>query len=130
MMLEPNFEGSATGETFNKFGKTDILLRHEGNNVFIAECKFWKGKRSFFKTVDQLLRYLTWRDSKSAIVLFVKNKDFSSVIYTVKDSISEHSNYLSFDDSVNESWLYYSFHLPGDRNRVIKVAIMLFHLPK
>lgn len=44
-MLEPNFEGSATGETFNKTGKTDILLRHEGLNVFIAECKFWKGKK-------------------------------------------------------------------------------------
>lgn len=37
MMLEPNFDGSATGETFNKSGKTDILLRHDGSNVFVAE---------------------------------------------------------------------------------------------
>ncbi|MCW9026583.1 MAG: hypothetical protein OQJ77_04635, partial [Thiovulaceae bacterium] len=55
MMLEPNFEGSATGETFNKTGKTDILLRHEGNNVFIGECKFWRGQKSFLDTITQLL---------------------------------------------------------------------------
>ena len=33
MMLEPNFEGSATGETFNKEGDADILLRYEGKNT-------------------------------------------------------------------------------------------------
>ncbi len=46
LILEPNFEGAATGETFNKSGKTDILLRYEGNNAFIAELKFWRGKKS------------------------------------------------------------------------------------
>ena len=45
LILEPNFEGSATGETFNKSGKTDILLRYQNSNVFIAECKIWKGKK-------------------------------------------------------------------------------------
>ena len=55
MMLEPNFEGSATGETFNKKGKTDILLRYQGSNIFIGECKFWRGKKSLLKTIDQLL---------------------------------------------------------------------------
>ena len=75
MMLEPNFEGSATGETFNKTGKTDILLRHEGSNVFIAECKFWKGKKVFLDTISQLLGYLTWRDSKASVIMFVPNKD-------------------------------------------------------
>lgn len=44
LQLEPRFEGSTTGETFNKSGKTDILIRYEKNNVFVAECKFWDGK--------------------------------------------------------------------------------------
>lgn len=43
MYLEPRFEGSATGETFNKSGHTDILLRYKNSNVFVAECKFWSG---------------------------------------------------------------------------------------
>ena len=40
-------EGQATGETFNAAGKTDILLRIDGKNVFIGECKFWKGPKAF-----------------------------------------------------------------------------------
>src|SRR5262249_53929836 len=29
LLLEPRFQGSTTGETFNKSGKTDILMRYE-----------------------------------------------------------------------------------------------------
>ena len=42
--LNGHYEGDATGETFNANGKTDILIRAEGRNVFIAECKFWAGQ--------------------------------------------------------------------------------------
>ncbi|MCA9996747.1 MAG: hypothetical protein KDE56_13400 [Anaerolineales bacterium] len=96
LFLEPRFEGSATGETFNKSGKTDILLRHDNSNVFIAECKFWKGGKSFLETITQLLRYLTWRDSKAAVVIFVRNQDFSSVIETVEAVTPDHPNQLGF----------------------------------
>jgi hypothetical protein len=130
MMLEPNFEGSATGETFNKTGKTDILLRHEGSNVFIGECKFWKGEKSFLSTIDQLLGYLTWRDSKAAVIMFVPNKDFSSVVDTAKEASPKHSNFLKYVDEKDETWFNYEFHLDGDRNRVVKLAVMLYHTPR
>lgn len=130
MMLEPNFQGSATGETFNKIGKTDILLRYEGSNVFIAECKFWRGQKAFLDTITQLLEYLTWRDSKAAVIVFVPNKDFSSVLQTMKEVITEHPNYLEFRDSIDETWLNYNFHLNDDRNRQVKLAVMLYHIPK
>ncbi len=130
LILEPNFEGSATGETFNKSGKTDILLRHEGSNVFIAELKFWHGKKGFLETISQLLGYLTWRDSKAAVVMFVRNKDFSSVLETAKESISTHDNYLGFVSEQDEGWYHYRFHINGDANREVKLAVMLFHLPE
>src|SRR5207248_2156138 len=38
VQLNGQYEGQATGETFNFQGKTDILIRTEGRNVFIAEC--------------------------------------------------------------------------------------------
>ena len=129
LFLEPRFEGSATGETFNKKGKTDILLRHQNSNVFIAECKFWKGAKSFLKTITQLLGYLTWRDSKAAVVIFSQNQDFSSVIKTVEQEASEHPNFLGFVSKNEETWLNYRFHINGDRNREIKVAVLLFHIP-
>jgi hypothetical protein len=130
MILEPNFIGSATGETFNKSGKTDILLRHEANNVFIAECKFWKGSKSFGDAVSQLLGYLTWRDSKAAVVIFVQNTDFSKVLETVHREIKEHPNYLKFVRAEDEAWSFHHVHLNGDRNRIVNLAVMLYHLPK
>lgn len=130
MMLEPNFEGSATGETFNKKGKTDILLRYQGSNIFIGECKFWRGKKSLLKTIDQLLGYLTWRDSKVAIIMFVPNKDFSTVLATMRESINEHSNFLRIVSDKETTWLNCEFHLNDDRNRIVKVAIMLYHTPR
>ena len=128
--LEPNFEGSATGETFNKSGKTDILLRHEGKNAFIAELKFWRGKKAYLDTISQLLSYLTWRDSKAAVVVFVRNKDFSSVLETVKEATLEHGNYLGFVSEQEEGWFHYRFCINEDRNREVKVSVMLFHLPE
>lgn len=130
LILEPNFEGSATGETFNKSGKTDILLRHEGKNVFIAELKYWHGKKAYLETISQLLGYLTWRDSKAAVVIFVKNKELSSVLNTVKESTPEHSNFLGFVSGLEEGWCHYRFHINGDKNREVKVSVMLFHLPE
>jgi hypothetical protein len=53
VQLNGHFEGVATGETFNHLGKTDILIRAEGKNIFIAECKFWRGEKQFVETVDQ-----------------------------------------------------------------------------
>jgi len=130
LILEPNFEGSATGETFNKSGKTDILLRHEGNNVFIAELKFWHGKKGYLETITQLLGYLNWRDSKAAIVMFVRNKNFSSVLEVAKESISKHENYLGFVNEQEEGWYNYRFHINEDKNREVFLSVMLFHLPE
>ncbi|MGD2433500.1 hypothetical protein ACP8H3_06040 [Bacillus velezensis] len=127
MLLEPHFEGSATGETFNKKGKTDILLRHHGNNAFVGECKFWKGEKSFLKTIDQLLGYLTWRDSKTAVIMFVRNKDFSNVLKTAQSAISKHKNFVMFNNQEDATWLNYTFHLNGDKNKELQLALMMYH---
>jgi hypothetical protein len=55
VQLNGQYEGQATGETFNFEGKTDILIRVDGRNIFIAECKFWKGAEGFRKTIDQFV---------------------------------------------------------------------------
>jgi predicted nuclease of restriction endonuclease-like RecB superfamily len=45
-----NCEGRATGKLSIFTGKTDILIRAEGRNVFIVECKFWH--EQFLMLVD------------------------------------------------------------------------------
>ncbi|MFH0727140.1 MAG: hypothetical protein V2B19_12475 [Pseudomonadota bacterium] len=129
VMLDGQFGASATGETFNKKGKTDILLKSkEGGNIFVAECKFWCGEKGYLETITQLLKYLTWRDSKAAVIMFVRNKNFSSVLDTVKNSTNNHPNYLSYTSNEDDTWFNYLFFLNEDINRQIKIAVMLYHL--
>ena len=130
LQLEPRFEGSTTGETFNKQGKTDILMRHEGKNVFVAECKFWRGPKAHLEAIDQLLGYLTWRDSKTALICFVDNKEIVPVLTAIKESTSGHQCFVRFKNIQDESWFNFEFHLPGDQSRRVFLAILAFHLPK
>ncbi len=129
LVLEPNFTWSATGESLNGQGKTDILLRHEGSNLFIAECKWWSGQKGFTAAIDQLRSYLTWRDSKAALVIFVERKDMSAVVETARQAFSDHPACLGTSQDGGETWLNFKMHLVEDRNRVAHVAVLLFHLP-
>ena len=130
LQLEPRFEGSTTGETFNKSGRTDILIRYEKNNVFVAECKFWDGKAKHLKTIDQLLSYLTWRDSKTAIICFVKRKEITPVVDEIAESTKTHPCYVKWLDTKHDSWQMFEFHLPNDPGCKVKVAILTFHIPE
>ena len=130
LQLEPRFEGSATGETFNKSGKTDILIRHEKSNVFVAECQWWDGPKKHIEKIDQLLSYLTWRDAKTAIVCFVDRKDFSSVLKQIVETTQQHSCHVQYVGAKDETWHNFAFHLPGDPGRKVKVSVLAFHLPK
>lgn len=129
LILEPNFQGSATGETFNKKGRTDILLRHEGSNVFVAELKYWHGNKAYIQTISQLLGYLTWRDSKAAVILFVSNKNFGAVLDSIQKSTTQHPNFLGLVNVVADGWYQYRFHINADPNREVMLAVQAFHVP-
>jgi len=129
MVLAPNFE-SVTGETFNRSGKTDILIRHEGKNVFVAECTFWDGKKAFLTKIDQALGYLTWRDSKAAILCFVKSKEVQKVVEQIEPTISEHNCFIATRPKSDESWFNFDMHLRGDPDRNVKLAVLCFHFPR
>lgn len=129
LQLEPRFEGSTTGETFNKRGKTDILMRYESENIFVAECKFWRGPKAHLQALDQLLSYLTWRDSKTALICFVDNKEIVPVLTAVASVTCDHPCFVGSKGKREESWFSYEFHLPGDNSRRVFLAVLCFHLP-
>lgn len=129
MMLSPHFQ-STTGETFNKSGKTDILIRHEGKNAFVAECKFWRGVKAFHGTIDQLLGYLTWRDSKAAVVCFVDNKELNPVLEQVAAETPRHPCFIKDFGKKADGWFQYEFHLKDDPSRGVKLAVLCFHFAK
>jgi hypothetical protein len=131
LQLEPHFEwSSTTGETFNKKGKTDILIRYEKEIVFVAECKFWHGRKQHAETIDQILKYLTWRESKTAIIYFVDTKEILAPLKAIQDSTAEHPCFVALKNKQDQSRFNYEFHLPGDKERIVRTAILCFHLPK
>ena len=129
VQLNGAFQGQATGETFNFQGKTDILMRFHGKNVFIAECKFWKGEKAFLATLDQLLSYLSWRDTKAAVLIFNRNADFSSVLAKLREAVPKHPHFKRDRGASGESILRYIFGQPNDANREIILTVLAFDIP-
>jgi hypothetical protein len=127
--LNGYFEGAAGGETFNAEGKTDILIRAEGRNIFIAECKIWRGSQYLTEAIDQLFTYLTWRDTKSSIIVFNRNKNFSAVLSSIKETVDTHPQKKRGPTLEGETRLRYVFGHRNDSNREIIVTILAFDLP-
>jgi hypothetical protein len=129
VQLNGAFKGQATGETFNFQGKTDILIRVDGRNVFIAECKFWKGEKVFLATIDQLLSYLSWRDTKVAVLVFNRNAGFSAVLAKIAEVVPKHPNFKRDLGKSGESTFRYIFSQPNDENRELTLTVMAFDIP-
>lgn len=129
VQLNGHFQGEATGETFNYTGKTDILIRVNGKNIFVAECMFWKGAKSLTDKIDQLLGYLSWRDTKAAVLIFNRNKDFSKVIEQIPDTVNQHKNTKKQLDFNHESGFRFILHQTDDENRELILTTLLFNVP-
>lgn len=129
VQLNGQYEGKATGETFNAVGKTDILVRDEGRNIFIAECKFWRGDKGYTDTIDQLLGYLSWRDTKTAIVIFNRNKDTTNVLAKIRTLTEAHALCKTGPKIEGETRFRYVFGQPNDTSRETIVTVMVFDIP-
>lgn len=130
VQLNGQFEGKATGETFNVQGKTDILIRENGRNIFIAECKFWTGPKGFQATIDQLLGYTSWRDTKTAIILFNRKTDFSAVVGKIPDEMRTHPNFKRGITKKWETCFQATFHQKNDPNREVALTVLAFDVPR
>jgi len=130
-LLNFGFRGDAMGEVFNGAGKTDILIRVQERNVFIAECKVWAGEQKFRdEAVDQLLGYLGWRDTKCAIHLFVHERSVSDVVDKADAVIRSHLCFKrDAPGAVGELERRYVLHWPGDDRRELTLTLQVFAVP-
>ncbi len=129
VQLNGQYDGQATGETFNFEGKTDILIRAEGVNIFIAECKFWRGPKSFVETIDQLLGYTSWRDTKTAILIFNRNKNLSAVIEKIPALLEVHPNFKRHETYDRGSGFRSVFHNKDDVGRELILTVHVYEVP-
>jgi hypothetical protein len=127
--LNAQFEGEAAGELFNGEGKTDILIRVEDRNIFIGECKVWSGPSTMDEALDQLFRYLVWRDTKAAILLFIRRKNVTAVIEKAIEKIEAHAYYKrSRPRQAGDEEFEFTMHAKDDVEREIHLTLLPFAL--
>ncbi len=130
VQLNGHYKGQATGETFNYEGKTDILIRSEGKNIFIAECKYWAGSQKLTEAINQLLSYSSWRDTKVAVIVFNRNKGFTKVLESIRSTTNNHPNCKRELDKRSETSFRFIFSHRDDTNRELTLTILAFDIPQ
>lgn len=124
--LNSHYHGQAAAEAFNVAGKTDIVVRFEGQNLFIAECKFWKGAKSVTEAIDQLFSYSSWRDTKLALIVFVRERDLTAIVGKAKNAIQQHSQFVIRRSAGGETEFRATMRWPGDDERLADLNVFLF----
>lgn len=129
-MLNAVFDGSATGETFVKNGKTDIHLQMNiDGGILTAECKFWGGEKLYGETINQHFGYLKWRQNYAIQITFSKNQGFSEVIGKAIESAKSHPTYV--DNSfcqINGTYFVTTNTFPEDSGKRVEIHHLLFNL--
>lgn len=115
-------EESVTAESKNNKGKTDILIKHKNNVIFVAECKIWNGPKNYGSAINQLLNYLTWKNQKAALLIFVKKNKMSTVLDRIRHHTPEHECFVKEEEGNANNWFNYTFNLKSD---VIKLSLAI-----
>jgi hypothetical protein len=129
VQLNGQFTGPSTGETFNTAGKTDIYLPVKDRAVFIAECKFWRGPKELRKAIDQLLGYSSWRDTKTALIVFNRNQDTSHVLDQIPETVEDRDDHLRTAEYGEETDFRFVLHHADDPGQEVTVTVLVFDVP-
>lgn len=131
-LLNGNWQGLATGETFVGGGKSDILLRWRDRDAFIAELKIWDGPADFDKAINQLLhRYTVWRDTRVALIIFIRDRqDVTSIINKARATVLKHEAYVAGGAEAASDGLHeFSMRAQSDGSRIVRLTLLPVPVP-
>ena len=125
--LNGTYLGGAVGEAFRNNGKTDICIEEKNRAAFVAECKMWTGQKAIADALKQLDSYLTWRDCKTALIYFVRKKDFLAILQTAEEALRAipEMRQVQVLDKNEFKCCMISTQNPGQQ---IQVRVMLFNM--
>ena len=89
----------------------------------------WRGEAYLTEKVNQILGYTSWRDTKTAILIFSRNKDFSNVLTKVPATVASHQNFKKQLSQSGETQFRYLFHHREDTNRGLITSVLVFNVP-
>ena len=81
------------------------------------------------EALDQIFRYLVWRDTKAAILLFIRRKDATAVIEKAIAKIEDHPNHKRSRSRHGDNEQFeFTMHAQDDPERDIHLALIPFAL--
>jgi hypothetical protein len=72
---------------------------------------------------------VTWRDTKTAIIVFSGNQDTTGVVQTIKTAIEAHASYKRGSKLEGDTRLRSVFGRPDDLTREIIVTVLVVPIP-
>jgi len=135
-LIYPNLIG--TGETFNKAGRADIVLKNmEKINVFIAECKLWNNPQyAINDALDQLLdNYVTEHDKTLSLIIFNNQVKSTTATEGIEARVIPHLKSKKLNPMkiitkfTEEKYVYYYLiDNPADSNETIELTVILINI--
>jgi len=102
-------------------------IERENRAAFVAECKMWTGPKEVGKAIEQLESYLTWRDCKTALIYFVKRKDFFKTLETAEASLRSFEGMKNVN-TLDKNEFECRFLSKANPGQLIQMRVMLFNL--
>lgn len=121
-----DYPDGATGETYNRTGKTDIRVSINGYNALIAECGIWNGSKYFNDKVLQLFGYLGPQDTHAAMIFFNRQaKQFSEINRKMCGVMAQH---VGCREVENTEYPRFVLRHPSDDTADLILAVLAFDL--
>ena len=73
--------------------------------------------------------YVSWRDTKTALLVFNRRKDSTSVLGKMDATIQAHPSFVSKEAWARKGAFRYRMRHPADRDVLMTVTAMLFDVP-
>jgi hypothetical protein len=75
----------------------------------------WRRAKTVTEALDQLCSYLTWRDTKAALLVFSRNKDFSNMLQSMWETVESHGQVKRGPSTESETRRRYVFARAGGK---------------
>jgi hypothetical protein len=77
-----------------------------------------------------LLGYTSWRDTKTAIIIFNRNKNTSAVLAQIPELVKGHPNFKSeVTGFKHQTGFRFVLHHRDDKNREFTLTVLVFDVP-
>ena len=77
-------------------------------------------------SLDQLLGYTSWRDTKTAVLVFNRNRTMSTVLNGIPEVVKKHGSYKADRTYDSETGFRYVFGHRDDANREMILTVLVF----